>query len=130
MARTKVTPYQLELCRQCERLRKRARARQLNALAPHYERLDSNCKEGTVVTPCSRALSFQELSRADNTPQQIAHTCTKDKKTRHYRYLGRILRKAAVKTTWVDSLGQDSSMCWTHIENFNLCEKFDKNTFC
>ncbi len=76
-----------------------------------------------------RALSFQELSRAENIPQQIAHTRTNDKKTRQDKYVRRVLRKAAVKTTWVESLGQDSSMCWTHIENFNLCEKFDKYRF-
>jgi hypothetical protein len=76
-----------------------------------------------------RALSFKELSRADNTPQQFALTRTKDKKTRQDRYVGRILEMAAVKTTWVESLGQDSSTCWTYIENFNLREKFDKNTF-
>ena len=75
-----------------------------------------------------RALSFKELSRADYPTTVRAHA-HQGQKTRQDRYVRRILRKAAVKTTWVESLGQDSSMCWTHIENFNLCEKFDKNTF-
>ncbi len=33
-----------------------------------------------VVAPCSRALTFKELSRADTTPQQFAHTRTKDRR--------------------------------------------------
>jgi hypothetical protein len=75
-----------------------------------------------------RALSFKELSRADypTTVRALAH---QGQKTRTRQIRAGILRKAAVKTTWVESLGQDSSMCWTDIENFNLCEKFDKNTF-
>ena len=75
-----------------------------------------------------RALSFKELSRADypTTVRALAH---QGQKTRTRQIRAGILRKAAVKTTWVESLGQDSSMCWTDLENFNLCEKFDKNTF-
>ena len=52
-----------------------------------------------------------------------------DRRQEQDRYVRGILRKAAVKTTWVESLGQDSSMCWTDIENFNHSGKFDKNTF-
>ena len=58
-----------------------------------------------------------------------AHWRTHRAERQNTRIHEKILEMAAVKTTWVESLGQDSSMCWTHIENFNLCEKFDKNTF-
>ena len=86
-------------------------------------------RDRVVVAPWSKELSLsQELSRADYPTTVRAHA-HQGQKTKQYRYVRRILRKAAVKTTWVESLGQDSSMCWTHIENFNLCEKFDKNTF-
>ncbi len=70
-------------CREgkCERYRKRE---QDDALETQRSRLDTRRstkqRESVVVAPCSRALSFKELSRADTTPQQFAHTRTKDRR--------------------------------------------------
>ena len=87
-------------------------------------------RETALLSPLDRkgSLFLKELSRADypTTVRALAH---QGQKTRTRQIRAGILRKAAVKTTWVESLGQDSSLCWTDIENFNLCEKFDKNTF-
>ena len=53
------------------------------------------------ITPCSnRSLFQEELSRADNLIDRT-HRCAQRDKTRPVR---RILKMAAVKTTWVVSL--------------------------
>jgi hypothetical protein len=118
-----------ELDQACERLRKRERALGNQRTSASLQETGLELYRRTVVTHCSRSLSFEELSRAENTPPQIAHTRTKEKKTRQDRNMRRILRKAAVKTTWAESLEQDSSLCLTLVDNFNLCEKFDENKF-
>jgi hypothetical protein len=62
---------------------------------------------------------FLELSRADKYQRTRAQTRTQSKKARQDKHVRGVLRLAAVKTTWVESLGQDRSVTFGSPGFFN-----------